>query len=117
MPQPDLLLITGIPGTGKTWYGDKFAEEFGFVHYDFEDQPTLNSLPADPAQLVASMVGQKEKVVITWGFVPDDQPSVSVLRQLRNASFRLIWFDGNRDAAKQKYEEKSKRAAKSLVDF
>jgi hypothetical protein len=32
----DLFLITGIPGTGKTRYGDKFATDFGFVHYDRE---------------------------------------------------------------------------------
>ena len=27
----DPLLITGIRGTGKTTYGDKFAKEFGFL--------------------------------------------------------------------------------------
>lgn len=49
-----LLLISGIPGTGKTSYGNKFASEFGFVHDDLEDQQTLNRLAANPYQFIAS---------------------------------------------------------------
>ena len=30
------LLITGVPGTGKTTVGDYLASEYGFVHLDFE---------------------------------------------------------------------------------
>src|SRR5215472_19276406 len=36
--QHDVLLITGIPGTGKTTYGNTFAKEFGFLHRDLEDR-------------------------------------------------------------------------------
>jgi hypothetical protein len=95
----DLLLVTGILGTGKTWYGDKFAEECGFLHYDLEDQQTLNRLAADPAKFIADILGQKKDVVVTWGFAPDDQPSVAAVLQFRNSGFKLVWFDGNRPAA------------------
>jgi hypothetical protein len=44
----DLLLITGIPGTGKTTYGDKFAKEFGFLHRDLEDPQTTIHLLHGP---------------------------------------------------------------------
>jgi hypothetical protein len=33
------------------------------VHFNFEDQQTLNRLPADPAQLVSAILGQNKNVV------------------------------------------------------
>jgi hypothetical protein len=102
----DLLLITGIPGTGKTWYGDKFAEEFGFVHYDLEDQQTLNRFASNPAQFIADAVGQKGNVVVTWGFVPDNQPSIEAVLQFRNCGFKLIWFDGDRPSALRQFQKR-----------
>jgi hypothetical protein len=106
MSSRDLLLITGIPGTGKTWYGDIFAENFGFVHYDLEDQQTLNRFAANPAQFIADALGQDRSVVVTWGFVPDNQPSVGAILQLRDSGFKLIWMDGNRPAALREFRKR-----------
>ena len=94
----DLLLITGIPGTGKTCYGNKFASEFGFAHYDLEDQQTLNRF-GTIGQLISELLSSKKSVVVTWGFNPEDPPSLNLLHQLRSAGFKLIWFDGNRPSA------------------
>jgi hypothetical protein len=59
----DLLLITGIPGTGKTTYGDKFAQEFGFLHRDLEDPQTLNRFFTNPSQFIDELLNEKKK---TW---------------------------------------------------
>ena len=105
-PKRDLFLISGIPGTGKTWYGDKFVEEFGFLHYDLEEQQTLNRFASNPAQFIADAVSQKRNVVVTWGFVPDHQPSIEAVLQFRNSGFKLIWFDGNRAAALREFQKR-----------
>ena len=103
--QRDLLLLTGIPGTGKTFYGDKFATEFGFAHYDLEDQRTLSRF-SSLGQLVSELVSVKKNVVVSWGFNPVDPPSLELIRLLRNAGFKLIWFDGNRAAALQAFRNR-----------
>src|SRR5207302_8927975 len=105
MPQRDLLLITGIPGTGKTCYGNTFARDFGFVHVDLEDQQTLNRLASDPTQFISQLTGQQRSVVVTWGFVPDDVQTAIVL-QFRDAGFKWIWFDGNRPAALREFRKR-----------
>ena len=105
MPQSDLLLITGIPGTGKTWYGDKFASEFGFVHYDLEDQQTLIRFASNPSQFIRELLDQNGSVVVTWGFLPDQTQTALVL-QFRSAGFKVVWFDGNRPAALRAFQER-----------
>ena len=96
---PDFFLITGIPGTGKTTLADNLAMDFGFVHHDLEEPNTLNRLFADPTQFIADIVTQNSDTVVTWGFNPEHQPSVSSVLQLKTVGFKLIWFDGNRPAA------------------
>src|SRR5579864_4379767 len=110
----DLLLITGIPGTGKTTYGDKFAKEFGFVHRDLEDEQTMNRFNAYPAQFIGELLNEKKSVVVTWGFGPDCERSVFLVQQLRDAGFKWIWFDGNRPAALREFQ---KRATVQEIDL
>jgi adenylate kinase family enzyme len=102
----DLLLITGIPGTGKTWYGDQFANQFGFLHYDLEEQSTLHLLGANPAQFIAELASRNENVVVTWGFVPD-ATQTAIVFQFRDAGFKVVWFDGNRPAALREFRKRN----------
>ena len=103
-PGRELLLITGIPGTGKTCYGNKFARRFGFVHVDLDDQQTLNGLAYDPAQFIAELTAQRRSVVVTWRFFPDED--IAAVLQFRNAGFKWIWFDGNRPAALREFQKR-----------
>lgn len=114
MTSPDLFLITGIPGTGKTCYGNEFASRFGFVHYDLENQQTLSRF-ATSAQLISEMLSLNKSVVVTWGFNPEDRPSVELLGQLRNAGFKWIWFDGNRPAALQAFRKRGTVSEEALA--
>jgi deoxyadenosine/deoxycytidine kinase len=116
-PGQDLFLIAGIPGTGKTSYGDKFASEFDFVHHDLEDRQALNRFAANPGQFIADVVAQRKNVVITWGFNPQDPPSLELIRQLRNAGFKLIWFDGNREGALVRFEARAKSKSSSMAEY
>jgi hypothetical protein len=95
----DLFLITGIPGTGKTKLADNLAKDFGFVHHDLEDSNTLSLLFANPTKFIADIVAQNTDAVVTWGFNPEHQPSVSSVLQFKTSGFKLLWFDGNRPAA------------------
>jgi hypothetical protein len=75
----------------------------GFVHCDLEKQETLNGLAANPTQFIADIVSQSRDTVLTWGFVPDDPASVSIVIQFENSGFKLVWFDGNRPAALREF--------------
>src|SRR6185437_12442345 len=101
----DLLLITGIPGSGKTTYGKRLERDFGFVHCDLETPQRLNRLGIHPAGYIDELKGRDQNVVVTWGFVPDELQT-GIVSQFRNAGFRLIWFDGNRPAALREFQKR-----------
>lgn len=114
-PKPDLLLITGIPGTGKTCFGDKFASEFGFLYRNVEDSATAQHLSSDPEAFIEEITRLDRNVVVTWGFHPEDPVSLEIIRRLRNAGFKLIWFDGNRPAALRAFRKRGTVSEEAFV--
>src|SRR5882762_2856488 len=105
-PKPDPFLITGIPGTGKTTFGDTGAKDFGFHHHNLEDIATLTRWAANPTEFVQGIVRQKRNSVVTWDFVPDHVPSVQSVLDFKKSGFKLVWFDGNRPAALQAFRRR-----------
>ena len=85
------LVISGIPGTGKSTYCQWLHEKHGFNHQDVDWQ----GLPS--AELL-----DNRPLVIDWGF-PANEPSLSACLDLinswRGSGAEMWWFDGDRDAA------------------
>lgn len=105
------ILLTGVPGTGKTAVGDHLQKNYGFTHYDFEDMPTLNLFSQDKSGFITKAL-TKEKVVISWGFMPYHQ--AEHVLEIKRRGFSLVWFDGNRVAA---FREFTRRGTVSEAAF
>ena len=102
------LLITGIPGTGKTTIGNYLALAKGYKHLDNEaalkrgDLKTIQDFLAHPA----------EDKVVTWGFVPEvDDAGV---KQFLDMGYQMIWFDGNREAARREFLKRADTPVEDL---
>jgi len=108
------LLITGVPGTGKTIVA-RHLETQGFSHvnmeqegfrprYEFEQDPPgfLDALPPEP-------------VVVTWGFGPfANRDAVS---QFRAGGFRAVWLDGNRAASFREFMRRERDNPVKEADY
>ncbi|SRR6266498_967208 len=100
------LLITGIPATRKTTLGNHLRDHHGFFHLDVED-----ALSRGWTQELSGCVTWHDRagrldamarpVVITWGFMPGQDEAT--IRLLQGYGYKLIWFDGNRDAARREF--------------
>ena len=98
-----LLLITGIPGTGKTYMGDYLEERCDFKHFDMEK--IIPSFGRNYWQFLTSAISEaresNKNIVITWGFMPGvDNDKILKLKEM---GAKMIWFDGNREAAKKAF--------------
>lgn len=96
-----LILVVGIPATGKTTVGNFLRDKFNYKHINFEDGVSLNRFAQNPTTYITTELNQGD-IVITWGFVPVDE-QIRVVKYLENYGFKLIWFDGDRLAAFREY--------------
>jgi adenylate kinase family enzyme len=102
-----ILLITGIPGTGKTTIGNHLQAKYRFEHIDMEKliNSCLNSWLSMCQQVVKKVEQAKNEdtdLVITWGFKPIPE-CMDMIQVLRDKGATLIWFDGDREAAKKAF--------------
>lgn len=103
-----LLLITGVPGMGKTTIGEHLQNKYAFLHFDVEliqtwSLPIQKSWFHSPETFITELKKLNRDIVITWGFVPNDIPTQIRIHSFKNSGFKLIWLDGNREAAKKAF--------------
>lgn len=93
------ILISGIPGSGKTTLGDFLARDYGFVHIDMEEQGRGSAIVENSDAFIYELHAHAKPVVMTWGFAPDEE-TISVIRLLASQGFLVFWFDGDLNAAR-----------------
>jgi len=96
------ILIVGIPGTGKTEIGNILGQEKQYLHIDLEEQQNLNSLSQHPNRFIKQLINNHRDTVVTWGFLPDNT-CIDIVLAFRNQGFKVIWFDGDRLAARKAF--------------
>src|SRR5690242_11082616 len=96
------LLVTGIPGSGKTTIGDHLRDHHDYMHIDIE--ALIQSLPPGTSWATALVelekrTSDRERVVLTWGFIPGQDEVI--VRELQRVGYALIWFDGDCESARR----------------
>lgn len=110
------ILISGVPGTGKTILGNYLAQQKGFFHLNMEEDGfrPVRKLETD-SQAFINDVSKHEKIVITWGFGPFmDRP---LIEQLQQKGFQMFWLDGDRIASFRAYMHREKHNDRSEYNY
>jgi hypothetical protein len=113
----NLILLTGVPGAGKTTTAEYLSTQYGYLHFDreaFAQWPKFQQiLWHQSLRLFLSWAETKSnRIVISWGFLPGKDDDVLI--QLISMGFVMFWFDGNREVARSNY---MKRGATSDTAF
>src|SRR5262249_8769336 len=106
-----LLLLSGIPASGKSWFGNWLETHHGFVHIDPEEDTRLRDLGLEASWQVcwqqaacdafaAAALQLSRAVVLNWGFPAHCLP---VVASLKRAGFACWWFDADLAQARQAY--------------
>jgi hypothetical protein len=99
------VLISGIPATGKTCFGNWLAHRHGFRHVDVEKGDGPHPGMEANGFLDAARAGHPD-LVVTWGF-PPNLFWISKIRALHAVGLVPWWFDGDRDAALDRFLERT----------
>jgi gluconate kinase len=109
IPTRAILLVCGIPASGKSTFGTFMARNHGFAHYDLECFPQgwpcpdqdLHDLWERSRQKFITEVGRRHaRVVLDWGFPAAYRSWVD---ELRAGGAKVVWFDGDRQAAREAF--------------
>jgi len=108
-----IILLSGVPGSGKSTFGRWLARNKGFIHLDVEMPGVLqqSDLRAAWWHMVFEPYGSAmplydairrfgAPVAIDWGFPVRLR---GVVEALQNLGVELFWFDGDRDAARRSF--------------
>ena len=117
-----LLLLSGIPATGKSTFGRWLATEHGYLHIDIEkpgrhQELSLTSawdacLPSgDVSDLIREFRLLSPKVILDWGFPPE---WLNIVSGLKRGGADIWWFDGDRAKTR---EEFIKRRTVAVADL
>ena len=115
-----IILLSGVPATGKSAFARHLARECGFAHYDLECHPRGWPHPelkatwdASRSGFVAQLRQYHERIVLDWGFPPSAVPWVE---ELRRSGAKLVWFDGDIARAQQVFVQRGGSRWNVLTD-
>ncbi|TRZ78410.1 AAA family ATPase [bacterium] len=98
------ILITGIPGTGKTTIGDALKDMYSFQHVDLECRD-FKKFKQNSKIFIDELVNSQKNIVVTWGFMPNEK-QINIVLSFKNKGFKLVWLDGNREVARKIFNQR-----------
>ncbi len=112
IPKRAIILLAGIPASGKGEFAKYLERTYGFAHYDLENYPHGWNHPklkaiwdAGRAQFLAELFKVHERIVLDWGFPPHCLPWIEELQSL---GVQLIWFDADLVRARQEFVKRQR---------
>lgn len=106
LSQPHVILMVGVPGSGKTFFAEKFSETF---NAPYVDSNTITPLAADDdaaAMLTQQQITQLFKThqsIIVEGYTDTRTERDKLSKQARTAGYEVLQVWVQTDAATAKY--------------
>jgi GTPase SAR1 family protein len=106
-----LLLITGMPGVGKSclvhhacaeWNGQPVILEELPAHDVFHKEWQRGLRAGSAATFVRTLRNQPRMPIVEWGFPPNDM-CIAFVRSARESGMRVVWIECPDDEARRRY--------------
>jgi hypothetical protein len=98
MQHQTVILVAGIPATGKSTYCGWLHGAKGFAHLDIDRDSAVVNQQIERAGSITKFIRDFQgPTVIDWGFPTGNIPVVHLIKE---AGAELWWFDGDIEAAR-----------------
>ncbi len=113
------IFIAGIPGSGKSRFGQWLSVEKGFVHVDMESDgldhfdlrepwDTFRSDSGDHSAFPLALERLDSNICLDWGFPVECMP---IIERIKALSSKMVWFEADRLHAREGYLRKPNSSA------
>lgn len=109
-----ILLLSGIPGSGKSSYGRWLGHTKRFLHVDFDQGDLQKHFLLDSfreiessgaERFIAQLLGLDSPVCLDWGFPPH---CLWIVHRLAETGVNLWWFEAEKGLAKKHFLSRPK---------
>ncbi|MGB8409122.1 MAG: hypothetical protein WCE58_04340 [Gallionella sp.] len=114
-----ILLVSGIPATGKSTFAKYLVQKYNFTHFDLEQpyqawpDPDLHAIwDQSRSEFVKHLRSRYKRVVLDWGF---PQSCLSWVQELQSQDVHVVWFTGNISQARKAFIARS--GSDSAINF
>ncbi len=114
------LLLFGVPGSGKTTFGEKFAKKFGLTFYDLDGLKNNNNFSEEVMLLILEQILKTRQTVILEGCLDTEKNRTEVRELAKKYDYEpsLIWFQTDVATVRQRLKSRLKdnTKAKTIYD-
>lgn len=106
LSKPHLLVVVGVPGAGKSFFADKFAETFSAPYLDQDNLAKI--IGEDQAEIVADLmldqlVRTKQTILLEgWGATRTERQSIAVYARKHDYEPLFVWVQTDPVTAKKR---------------
>lgn len=110
------ILLSGVPGTGKSTVAHHLETNHGFYHVDMEkdDFAPRHELSTDREGFLNKLVPH-DNIVISWGFGPF--PDKDNVKYLKDHGYIMVWLDGDRVASFREFMKRENNNPVKEADY
>lgn len=121
LSQPHLLIVTGIPGSGKTFFAEKFADTFRAPFVNYEKIMKLCKGDVQSADEIflyqLDELLKTHQTVLVEGFGETRTDRIELNRKAKSAGYEslIIWVQTDPLTAKDRLTRPSKNRAEQVI--
>jgi hypothetical protein len=122
---PRLIVLWGIPGSGKSRFASHLADDHGFLFIDTDAGSGLDPVRSawfsvigrtNPIELFTDEVAAQPRPVVAEYGLWATADNIALLQRLERHGAEPWWFDGDRDACFAGWQEENRRRGRVLPD-
>ena len=88
--KPRALMVFGVPGSGKSTFGEKFAHKFGLAYYNFDEIKEDRNLSRKDILVILELIMRTKQSIVLEGCMKNEKERIELRNLIREVYEKAI---------------------------